>query len=106
MPQRTLYLWSLRFVEEGPAYELWLESRLEIKPRFEDKIEELPKVCILEEAVRNIFALNAKHNEIIKKFRFSTFPTYNLASVINPSIMKLTEEEDKTEMFKLEPFYE
>lgn len=43
---------------------------------------------------------------MLKKFRFSTFPTYNLASVINPSIMKLTEKEDKTGMFKLGPFYE
>ncbi|GAA5809115.1 hypothetical protein MFLAVUS_002519 [Mucor flavus] len=92
--------------DAGTAYELWLESRLEIKPKFEDKVEKLPKVvnlywsmkCILEEAVRNVFALNAKHNEMIKKFRFSTFSTYNLASVINPSIMKLTEEEDKTEI--------
>ncbi|CEG80194.1 hypothetical protein RMATCC62417_14563 [Rhizopus microsporus] len=110
---RTIYLWSVKYAKEGPAYELWLEGRLNIKPKFENKVEELPKVlnfywlmkCLLEESVNNIYALDAEHIQMLKKFRYSTFPSENLSVLVNPSIMKLTEEEDKAGMYQLGPFY-
>ncbi|EIE90517.1 hypothetical protein RO3G_15228 [Rhizopus delemar RA 99-880] len=40
---KSLYLWSMKFVQEGPAYELWLEGAHEINTSFEEKVEQLPK---------------------------------------------------------------
>ncbi|KAI8967941.1 hypothetical protein BDF20DRAFT_806805, partial [Mycotypha africana] len=37
----TSYLWSVRFVQDGGFYELWLEHRLQIKPSIDDKLENL-----------------------------------------------------------------
>lgn len=42
---------------------------------------------------------------MLKKFIFSSFPSENVSVIVNPSIMKLTEEEDKTGMYQLGPFY-
>ncbi|KAI7899275.1 uncharacterized protein BX663DRAFT_538130 [Cokeromyces recurvatus] len=39
-----IYLWSLKYVKDGPIYELWLEGFLNIEPKFEDRFEMLPKM--------------------------------------------------------------
>ncbi|GAA5800857.1 hypothetical protein EDC94DRAFT_621123 [Helicostylum pulchrum] len=39
----TLYVWSIRYVKDGPIYELWLKGCLNIQPKFEDKTEMLPE---------------------------------------------------------------
>jgi hypothetical protein len=39
----TVYIWSLRYVEEGPAYELWLEGDLDLDTKFDKAVEQLPK---------------------------------------------------------------
>lgn len=39
----TLYAWSLRYVVDGPAYELWLETKLDINPSFDQRVEEIPR---------------------------------------------------------------
>ncbi|KAI7907517.1 uncharacterized protein BX663DRAFT_417592, partial [Cokeromyces recurvatus] len=40
---KAIYIWSLKYIVEGPAYKLWLEGRLDINPRFDRKVAELPK---------------------------------------------------------------
>ncbi|KAI7890293.1 uncharacterized protein EV154DRAFT_538429 [Mucor mucedo] len=111
---KTIYIWSLRFVVEGPAYELWLEGRLDINPNFECKLEQPPKFvkfywllkCLLEDSVENISTLKDDHCQKLKEFRFTSFPSENLSTVVNPSILKLVEEDDKVGMHQLGPFYE
>ncbi|CAO3677654.1 unnamed protein product [Rhizopus stolonifer] len=103
----------MRFVEEGPAYELWLEKEHQIKTSFEEKIEQLPESinffwimkCLLQQTEVIIRELEKEHKENLKKYRFSSFPSLNLSSTINPSILKLIEKEDNQGMSKLGPFY-
>ncbi|KAG1560891.1 hypothetical protein G6F49_002300 [Rhizopus delemar] len=100
---RTIYIWSLKYIVEGPAYELWLEGRLDINPRFGSKVAELPKIisfywllkCLLEDSVKSISALKNEHMKKLKELRFASFPSKSLSTIINPSILRLVEEEDK-----------
>ncbi|KAG2203471.1 hypothetical protein INT47_008198 [Mucor saturninus] len=54
----------------APAYELWLEGRLDINHKFECKLEQLPKIvkfywllkCLLEDSVENISTLIKEHH--------------------------------------------
>lgn len=39
----TVYMWSLRQVEEGPACELWLEESLDLDTKFDQVTEQLSK---------------------------------------------------------------
>ncbi|CAO3704074.1 unnamed protein product [Rhizopus stolonifer] len=111
---RTIYIWSLKYIVEGPAYELWLEGRLDINPKFVNKVAELPKIinfywllkCLLEDSVESISALKDEHMRKLKKLRFASFPSENLSTIVNPSILKLVEEEDKIGMHQLGPFHE
>ncbi|KAI9480984.1 MAG: hypothetical protein EXX96DRAFT_595019 [Benjaminiella poitrasii] len=110
---KTIYLWSMRFIEERPAYELWLEREHKIKSSFEEKVEQLPESinffwtmrCLLQQTEVIIRELEKEHKEKLKKYRFSSFPSKSLSSIINPSILKLIEKEDKQGMSKLGPFY-
>ncbi|KAI7871210.1 hypothetical protein BDF14DRAFT_1719393 [Spinellus fusiger] len=36
-------VFSMKFVKENPAYELWLEGALGLKTSFDKKVEQLPK---------------------------------------------------------------
>ncbi|KAI8351191.1 hypothetical protein EDC96DRAFT_447990 [Choanephora cucurbitarum] len=109
----TLYLWSLHYVEEGPLYELWLEASLELYTRFEDAIEHLPKAitffwkmkCLVKEGVEVLLELQDEHKAKLKQCRFNSLPVENLKIVINPTIMKLNEAEDKAGMADLGPFF-
>ncbi|KAI9347086.1 hypothetical protein BD770DRAFT_446558 [Pilaira anomala] len=77
---KTLYLWSLKYIQEanGPPYELYLESRLEIEPEYENKEEALPKLLkfywllknLLEESIGNIIILENEHKTAQKALRF------------------------------------
>ncbi|KAI8385676.1 hypothetical protein BD560DRAFT_168056 [Blakeslea trispora] len=109
----TLYLWSLRYVEESPLYELWLEASLELCTRFEDAIEHLPKPiaffwkmkCLVEEGVKVLLELQDEHKNKSKQCRINSGPVASLTHAINPTIMKLNEAEDKAGMADLGPFF-
>ncbi|KAG2236613.1 hypothetical protein INT48_000168, partial [Thamnidium elegans] len=101
----TAYVWSLRYVEEGPAYELWLGGFFDLDIKFDHATEKLLKAlnfywtmkCLLQETVDAIRELEVEHKKM--------FPDDNLSSTVNPSIMKLTEAEDKAGMGEMGPFY-
>lgn len=40
---KTVYKWSLRYIEEGLAYELWSDGVLDLDVKFDDNLEQLPK---------------------------------------------------------------
>ncbi|RCI01069.1 hypothetical protein CU098_012053, partial [Rhizopus stolonifer] len=97
---KTIYIWSLEYIIEGPAYELWLEGRLDINPKFGSKVAELPKIINFllateKDSVESISALKDEHMRKLKKLRFTSFPSENLSTIVNPSILKLVEEEDE-----------
>ncbi|RCH89331.1 hypothetical protein CU098_009664, partial [Rhizopus stolonifer] len=113
----TLYLWSVCFEKDGDIYELWLEHRLQIKPYIEDKFENLPNfvnffwnmkasICLVCESVKNILKLKEEHSAALVESRFkSNYTCQSLSEIVNPSILKLVEEDDKTGMASLGPFY-
>ncbi|KAG1038176.1 hypothetical protein G6F43_012732 [Rhizopus delemar] len=62
--------------------------------------------CLLAESVLNFAQLKKEHTEYLVKNRFSgATPSTTLSTIVNPSILKLTEEDDKTGMHSLGPFY-
>ncbi|CAO3633698.1 unnamed protein product [Mucor hiemalis] len=79
---KAIYLWSMRHVEEGPAYKLWLEKKPVIKTSFDDKVEQLLESinffwslkCLLQETEGVIKELEKEHRENLKKCSFSSFP--------------------------------
>ncbi|KAI7899312.1 uncharacterized protein BX663DRAFT_441561 [Cokeromyces recurvatus] len=108
------YLWSLRFEPKDPIFELWLEDTLYIKPDIDNKLETLP--CFLNffwgmksrltESILNFVQLKKEHIEHLVKNRFNDVaPSDNLSTIVNPSILKLLEEDDKVGMHLLGPFY-
>ncbi|KAG1137090.1 hypothetical protein G6F37_012425 [Rhizopus arrhizus] len=105
----TVYLWSLRFESSASLYEFWLEDKLVIKPSIKDKSEALPDFisfywnmkCLVKESVNQILQLEKEHDENLIKRRFDDSPF----SSVNPSILRLTEEEDKPGMSLLGPFF-
>ncbi|EIE85430.1 hypothetical protein RO3G_10140 [Rhizopus delemar RA 99-880] len=111
--ETTVYLWSLRFESSACLYEFWLEDKLIIKPSIEDKLEALPDFisfywnmkCLLKESVDEILQLKKEHNETLIKRRFDDSPFPSLSSLVNPSILRLTEEQDKFGMSLLGPFF-
>ncbi|PHZ09865.1 uncharacterized protein RHIMIDRAFT_239980 [Rhizopus microsporus ATCC 52813] len=38
-----ILLWSLKYIKDVPAYELWLEKALDINPKFGKGVEQLPQ---------------------------------------------------------------
>ncbi|CEG71274.1 hypothetical protein RMATCC62417_07030 [Rhizopus microsporus] len=109
----TVYIWSLKYVQAGSVYELWLEGSLGLEIKFDKAVEQLPKVvnfywtmkCLLQQTVDVVRELEAEHRKMLKQYRFTSFPAENLSSFVNPSIMKLTEAEGKTGMSEIGPFY-
>lgn len=104
---KTVRLWSMRCVPEGPAYELWLEQSLDIDTSFGQRAQQVPFTikfywtlkCLLKETAENIAILKQQHMETItKNLLTSSLPTSNLSSEVNCSMLKLTEEEDKSIM--------
>lgn len=109
----TVYMWSLRQVEEGPACELWLEGSLDLDTKFDQVTEQLSKALnfywkmkyLLQKTVDVVRELEVEHKKVLKQYRFASFPDDNLSSLVNPNIMKLTEVEDKAGMGEMSPFY-
>ncbi|KAI7906786.1 uncharacterized protein BX663DRAFT_466981 [Cokeromyces recurvatus] len=111
--EKTVYLWSLRYEHEGRVYELWLEKILHLQPEFEKRDEELLNIInfywsmksLLEEATDNMIRLQEEHKKKLVEYRFSTPPSEMLKTIVNPSILKLTEESNKAGMYLLGPFF-
>ncbi|KAG2235784.1 hypothetical protein INT48_001010 [Thamnidium elegans] len=110
----NIYLWSLRFEPKGPIFELWLEDMLYIKPGIDDKLDALPRFlkffwgmkCLLTENISGFAQLKKEHNEYLVNNTFNgVTPSQTLSTIINPSILKLLEEDDKAGMHFLGPFY-
>lgn len=40
--EKTVRLWSMRHVPEGPLCELWLEQTYTINPSFDERAEQVP----------------------------------------------------------------
>jgi hypothetical protein len=107
---RTVYLWSISLAPEGTIYKLWLENLLEIKPDIGDKLEAIPNFLqsywkmkdLLKETSRMMMELKKEHDSILIENRFKSSSYLNsLSFIVNPSILRLTEEEDKTGMANL-----
>ncbi|KAI9481550.1 MAG: hypothetical protein EXX96DRAFT_608234 [Benjaminiella poitrasii] len=111
--EENVHLWSLRFEPKGPIFELWLEDTLHIKPDIDDKLDALPHFlkffwsmkCRLAESILDFAQLKNKHTKYLVENRFNNItPSDGLSTTVNPSILKLLEEDDKTGMHLLGPF--
>lgn len=65
----------------------------------------IPYKNLLEEAVDAILELQEEHKKKLGLYRFTTPTKETLDIVVNPSILKLTEEYDKAGMHHLGPFF-
>ncbi|KAI8359802.1 hypothetical protein BD560DRAFT_405287 [Blakeslea trispora] len=111
---KTVRLWSLRYVPEGPVYELWLEQSYTMDPSFDERADQVPIMikfywtlkCLIDETAKSLENLKKEHIKVISENALtSSLPKDNLFTSVNYSILKLTEEEDRTGMFRLGPFY-
>ncbi|RCH89683.1 hypothetical protein CU097_006813 [Rhizopus azygosporus] len=85
-------------------FEIWREGFISIKPKFEDRLEfllagiqfywDMKVIKVIEE-------LKGEH----MRYRCSNCPVPTLKELINPIILKLTQEEDCIGMAHLSPFY-
>ncbi|CEG81509.1 hypothetical protein RMATCC62417_15705 [Rhizopus microsporus] len=57
--------------------------------------------CILSESIRSIMSLKEEHSIEKAKRRYSSVKPNSLSNIINPIILKLTKEEDYSEMSTL-----
>ncbi|PHZ12770.1 uncharacterized protein RHIMIDRAFT_136848 [Rhizopus microsporus ATCC 52813] len=109
---RELHFWSVCYQKED-VFDLWRESSLLIEPDFQDKEDFVPNLiqfcwevkCKIEESVRNIVVLKEEHDNIKRNYRYSSKRPVLLSEIINPIILKLTQEEDSLGMSKLGPIY-
>ncbi|KAG1471181.1 hypothetical protein G6F56_002270 [Rhizopus delemar] len=85
-----------------------------VKPYIDDKLESLPSFlkffwstkCNLTKTISVIAQLKKEYNAALVKNRFNpNAPSNTLSTIVNPSILKLTEEEDKAGMHLLGPFF-
>ncbi|KAG0841740.1 hypothetical protein G6F17_013692 [Rhizopus arrhizus] len=93
---------------------MWEEKALQINPSPSAKSTFIPECItfflymkdVLSSTARCVLQLKSEHEEAIKECRFrATKPSSTLKAMVKPSILKLTEEEDKTGMAELGPFY-
>lgn len=83
-----------------------------MKVKFEEKEEMLPDLIgfywmmksMLEETISGMNTLKDEHKSMLKKCRFLSVSVDNLSTLVNPSIIKLKEEDDRKGMHKLGPF--
>ncbi|RCH85583.1 hypothetical protein CU097_003178, partial [Rhizopus azygosporus] len=62
---RTVRLWSIKYIPEGPLFEPWLEQSLRIKPYFDNRLEQVPDSmrfywainCLIEETIKDLSIL-------------------------------------------------
>ncbi|KAG1144359.1 hypothetical protein G6F37_007464 [Rhizopus arrhizus] len=111
---KTVRLWSMRHVPEGTVYELWLEQNYTINPSFDERVEQVPLTikfywtlkCLIDETAKNLAALKQEHMKVLSENALtSSLPKDNLSTTISCSMLKLTEEEDKSGIFRFWPFY-
>ncbi|KAG1558248.1 hypothetical protein G6F49_004678 [Rhizopus delemar] len=104
-------LWSLSYQDE--VFHFWREGVLNIEPKFEDKeMYQQDAInyywtfkCKLEETLDIIKKIQVSHKSNIKKNRYNSGETpKSLSEIINPSIIKLTENDHKKGMTDLGPF--
>lgn len=111
---RTVYLWSMSLADEESIYDLWLEDFLDIKGTIDDKLQDIPNFLqfywklkeLLKETSQAILELKKEHEANLTRDMFN--PTNSLkplSNIVNPSILRLIEEEDKTSTAKLGPVY-
>lgn len=62
-------------------------------------------VCLKKPLTLTMLKLQEEHKQKLVEHRFSTPPSETLETIINPSILKLTEENDKTRIYLLGPFF-
>lgn len=61
---------------------------------------------MIDETAKNLTKLKQEHMKVVSENALtSSLPKDNLSTAINCSMLKLTEEEDKSGMFRLGPFY-
>ncbi|KAG2203375.1 hypothetical protein INT47_010073 [Mucor saturninus] len=111
---KNIYFWSLRFEPKGLIFELRLKDTLYIKPDIDDKLDALPHFlklfwdmkCLLTESILGFAQLKKVHTEYLVNNRFNgVTPSHTLSTIVNPSILKFLEEDDKAGMHLLGPFY-
>ncbi|KAG2203447.1 hypothetical protein INT47_008174 [Mucor saturninus] len=100
----------MSFVPDESIYELWLEDILEIKPSIDDRLEAIPNFIqfywktkeLLKQASRIVIKLKKEHEATLVKniFKKSSDLT-SLSTIVNPSILRLIEDEDKAGMDEL-----
>ncbi|KAG1050889.1 hypothetical protein G6F43_006868 [Rhizopus delemar] len=105
-------LWCLKYIKEGPAYELWLEEAFDTDTKFGKAVEQLPQAlnfywkmkCLLKQTVDAVNELESGHKKVLKQCRFTSLPVENLFFLVNSSIMRLTDAEDKAGLSEVGPF--
>ncbi|ORE03962.1 hypothetical protein BCV72DRAFT_251534 [Rhizopus microsporus var. microsporus] len=99
------HLWNLCFESQGPLFELWFEDTLVIRPHISDKLEALSSFCLLAESVLELEKFKTEHvSSLAKNILTGGTLSKSLSNVINPSIVKLLEEE-KAGMHLLGPIF-
>lgn len=110
----TVYLWSMSFVSDESIYELWLEDILEIKPGIDDKLEAIPNFIqfywktkeLLKQTSRLVMELKKEHEATLVKSMFKkSSDLTSLSTIVNPSILRLIDDEDKASMAELGPVF-
>lgn len=110
----TVYLWSMSFVPDESIYELWLEDILEIKPSIDDKLEAIPNFIqfywktkeLLKQTSKIVMELKKEHEATLVKNMFKkSSDLTSLSTIVNPSILRLIEDEDKAGMAELGPVF-
>ncbi|ORE15906.1 hypothetical protein BCV71DRAFT_184482, partial [Rhizopus microsporus] len=105
---RAVYLYSMLPASEGTIYELWLKDLLEIKPDIDDKLEAIPNVLQFcwkkKKLLKETSRMEHDSTLIENRFKPSSFLS-SLSLIVNPSILRLTEEKDKAGMNNLGPLF-
>ncbi|ORE04340.1 hypothetical protein BCV72DRAFT_211501 [Rhizopus microsporus var. microsporus] len=109
----AIRLWFIKYIREWPLFELWLEQSLEIKPGFDNRLEQVlysiefywSIKCLVEETVKSLDIFKEDHETFAMQSLLTFPPKETLATAVPCSILQLTEAENKLEMFRLGPFY-
>ncbi|ORE07688.1 hypothetical protein BCV72DRAFT_241093 [Rhizopus microsporus var. microsporus] len=108
---RELHFWSVCYQKED-VFDLWRESSLLIEPDFQDKEDFVPnliqfcwEVKVAYDLIWDYIFLKEEHDNIKRNYRYSSKRPVLLSEIINPIILKLTQEEDSLGMSKLGPIY-
>lgn len=96
-------------------YELWLEDKLVIKPDIKDKLHAIPNFIqfywktkeLIKKTTKVIMQLKNEHDDTLIKNMFNKSTNIpSLSTAVNPSILRLIEEDDKADMNELGPVFQ